>query len=333
MTTKYHLDKMSGKEVIITGGLGFVGSSLAHRLVELEAKVTLYDALLEPYGGNLANIKDIEDKVKVVIKDIRDKKTIEEEMKDKDLVFHCAGQVSHVDSMSDPYLDVDINCNGTISLLEAMRKSNSNPKIVYAGTRAQIGKLVKDPINEDHPDNPLDIYGANKLASENYIFVYHNAYGIPAVSMRMTNCYGPYAQMKHGKYGILNWFIRLAMEDKEITVYEPGTQTREYNYIDDAADALILAGQKDIANGKKYLVGSSEEIPFVDLVQLVVKITGSGKVTMIPWPKDRASIETGNFHLDIRKIKKELGWSPTIGLEEGLRKTIEFYKQNKNDYF
>jgi UDP-glucose 4-epimerase len=258
---------------------------------------------------------------------------MEKYVKDKDLIFHCAGQVSHVDSMTDPYLDLDINCRGTLVLLEAIRKTETNPKIVYAGTRAQIGKLIQNPIDETHPDNPVDVYGANKLAAENYIFVYNRVYGIPAISMRMTNCYGPRAQMRHGKYGILNWFIRLAMDNQKITVYEPGTQTREYNYIDDAAEAMILASQNEKSIGEKFLVSSGEEIPFVDLVRLVVKTVESGEVVMVPWPKERAVIESGNYHVNMEKIQSVLGWHPTTPLEEGLKRTVEFYQKRKADYF
>lgn len=325
-------EKMQGKNVLVLGGLGFIGSNTAHRCIKQGANVTIYDALLPMYGGNPANIAEIKDKVKVIKKDMREKPALEEAVKEQDLIFNCAGQVSHVDSMADPYLDIDINLIANINLLEACRKHNDSTKIVFAGTRAEIGKAEYSPIDEKHPTNPTDIYGIDKLAAEKYHLLYNEVYGIRACSLRINNAYGERHQMKHSKYGILNWFIRLALEDKEIQVYGEGNQTRDYNYISDVIDAMMLAAESEKANGKFYLLGSGKEVKFIDLVELVIKLADSGSYKKVPFPEMRKKIEVGNILVSYEKIKKELGWQPKIGLEEGLKRTIEFYKQRLPEY-
>ncbi|MHA1578941.1 MAG: SDR family NAD(P)-dependent oxidoreductase [Candidatus Freyarchaeota archaeon] len=332
MKKEYVLERMDGQEVLVTGGLGFVGSNLAHRLVELGARVTIYDALLKPYGGNMANIKEIQDKVEVVIGDVRDFDKLKNYVKDKDIIFNNAAQSSHLISMEDPLLDIDINCRGIMNVLEACRKYNDSAKIVYSGSRGQLGKLEYSPADERHPENPLDIYGVNKVAGEKYHLVYHRIYGMRTTSIRMNNGYGPRAQIKHPKFCILNWFIRQALLNEVITVYGDGKQTRDYNYIDDMVDALILAAQSSKADGEVFLLGSGKEIPIIDLIKLIIKIVGQGEYKHVPWPKESKAIEIGNFFVSYEKIHKTLGWHPVTPIEEGLRKTVEFYKERLEEY-
>lgn len=323
---------MNGVRVLITGGLGFIGSNLAHRLVNLGAEVKIYDALLEGYGANWANIKEIKDKVEVIIGDVRDYKKLKDVIRTVDIIFHCAAQVSRVVSMSNPWLDVDINCIGTINVLEAVKNSNKNIRIIYTSSRASTGLAKNLPVDEETPLNPVDVYGVNKLTAEMYCKVYHRAYGLKTTILRLTNCYGPRAQMKTPRYGVINWFIRMALEDKVLTVYSPGTMLRDYIYVDDTIDALILAAQNDEAINETFYVTSGKPISLVELAKLIVRIANSGEVKIVPSQKEWASIEIGDFYATYDKIKKKLGWKPKTDIETGLRKTIQFYKERLSDY-
>jgi UDP-glucose 4-epimerase len=326
------VNSMNQQNVLITGGLGFIGSNLAHKLVSLGANVTIYDALLPQYGGNIANIKEIKEKIRDVRADVRDFDQLKEHVKDQDIIFNCAAQVSHIDSMSDPYSDIAINCVGTINLLEAARKLNDDVKIVYTGTRSQTGKIEYSPADEKHPEFPMDIYSANKSAAEKYHLIYYRSYGIPTTSLRISNAYGPRAQIKQKGYGIINYLIRMALENETITVYEPGTQKRDFIYIDDVVDSMILAAQSGLANGEVFLVGSGKETAFVNMVKLIIEIAGSGTWKFVPWPPERKSIEVGDIALDLGKIQKLLKWNPKVNLEEGLNRTIEYYRERMHDY-
>ena len=324
--------RMDGVRVLITGGLGFIGSNLAHRLVNLGAEVKIYDALLEGYGANWANIKGIEDKVEVIIGNVREYEKLKEVIRTVDMVFHCAAQVSRVVSMSNPWLDVDINCIGTINVLEAVKNSNKNIKIIYTSSRAATGLAKCLPVDEETPPNPVDVYGVNKLATEMYCKVYHRAYGLKTTMLRLTNCYGPRAQMKTPNYGVINWFIRMALENKVLTVYSPGTMLRDYIYVDDVIDALILAAQNDEAINETFYVTSGNPIRLVDLANLIVRIANSGEVKIVPSQEEWAAIEIGDFYATYDKIKKKLGWKPKTDIETGLRKTIQFYKERLSEY-
>lgn len=328
----YEIKRMDGQNVLISGGLGFIGSNLAHRLVKLGSNITIYDALLPQYGGNLANIKEIADEVVNIKGDIRDFDLLKEHVREQDIIFDCAAQVSHIDSMSDPYTDIDINCRGTITLLEAVRRFNDDVKIIYTGTRSQVGRMEYSPIDEKHPEFPTDIYSANKSVAEKYHLIYYKAYDIPTTSLRISNTYGPRAQIRHKGYGIINYLIRMAILDEVITVYEPGTQTRDCIYVDDVVDSMILAAQSDKANGEVFFVGSGKNVMFIDLVKLIVRTAGSGKWKFVPWPSERKSIEVGDISLNIEKIQRLLGWRPKTSLEEGLKKTVEFYRDRIHDY-
>jgi len=327
------MDFYKDKKILITGGLGFLGSNLAIALVKLGAKVTLLDAMLPLYGGNYFNIEEIKDEVEVIIGDIRDGRVMESAVKEKELIFHIAAQTSHIDSMSDPFLDIDINCRGNIVLLEACRRFNPGIKIVYAGTRGQYGRMEYKPVDESHPLNPTDIYGVNKTAGEQYHFIYARSYGMRVCSLRINNTYGPRHQMKHGRYGILNWFIRIAMDGGVIKVFGEGNQLRDFNYVDDVTNAFLLAGAEERADGKIYNLGSGSPVKFIDLVKKIIEIAGSGKMENVPWPKDRKDIETGDYVANFEKIKNELGWQPGIFLDEGLKKTVEYYKKFKDKYW
>ena len=325
-------EKFKNKNVFITGGLGFIGSNLARRLVDLGANVTIIDSLIWAYGGNLFNVEDIKDKIKINIGDIRDRYSINHLIKGKDYLFNLAGQVSHIDSMTDPFTDLEINVTSQVSILEACRQHNKDIKIVYPSSRQIYGKPQYLPADEKHPICPTDVNGININAGEWYHILYNNVYGIRATSLRMTNVYGPRQLIKHNRQGFIGWFIRQVVEGKKIQIYGDGSQKRDLNYVDDVCDALLLAAESEKANGQIYNLGHSEIISLKDLVALLVEINGQGEYELISWPEEKKKIDIGDYYGDFSKIKNELGWEPKTNLREGLAKTIEYYRKYLDKY-
>jgi nucleoside-diphosphate-sugar epimerase len=327
----YQLKRMEGKHALVTGGLGFIGSNLARKLASLGCNVTAYDACLDPYGWNEKNVEGVPG-IKFVKGDVRDAEEVEKVVSGADYIFHCAAQVSHTQSMKDPFLDLDVNAGGTLCLLEACRRKAENATLVYAGTCGQIGKMEYSPIDEKHPTDPMDAYGISKLAGEKYCLLYKSAYSLKTCSVRLSYNYGPRQKVRAPDYGILNYFIRMALEGKEITVFEPGDQLRDYNYVDDSVEAMILCAQNPLATGQIFLLGSGKPIKFVDMVQKVVSAVGNASFRMVPWPPERKAIEKGDYYVSFNKINKVLGWEPKTSFEEGLKKTVEFYRAHLKDY-
>src|SRR5678810_896813 len=264
---------------MITGGLGFIGSNLARQLAGLGARVLIIDSLISEYGGNLFNISGIEDRVTVNIADIRQQSTMNYLVRGHDVIFNLAGQVSHIDSMQDPYTDLEINCRAQLSLLEACRRYNPGVKVVFAGTRQIYGKPDRLPVDETHLVRPIDVNGVNKAAGEYYHLLYNNAFGVRACSLRLTNVYGPRQLIRHNRQGFIGWFIRLAIEDQEIQVFGDGSQVRDFVYVDDAADAFLRAGACDACDGEVFNVGGLEPVAHRDLVQMLIRVAGTGRVT------------------------------------------------------
>ena len=324
--------QLQGRKALITGGLGFIGSNLAHRLVAEGAEVTIYDACLDPYGWNWENVEGIRDNIEIVVADIRDEAKLKEHVAGKDIVFHLAAQVGREVSMADPELDTDINCNGTIKLCKIMAELESKAKIIYAGSRGQIGEPIYLPVDESHPTQPTDVYGINKLAAEKYLLLYGHIYGFPVTSLRLNNVYGPRCQMEHGYYGILNWFIQNAMTGKDITVYGDGQQTRDYVYIDDVVDGFVRASISKSTNNDIFFIGSGVESLFIDMVKEVVRSVGRGKYVHIPFPPERESIDIRKFVVTFEKFNKATGWSPQTGLRDGVQKTADFYVDRLEKY-
>jgi UDP-glucose 4-epimerase len=321
-----------GRRVLVTGGLGFIGSNLARQLVELGADVLLVDAMIEDYGGNFFNIAGFADRVRVNIGDVRNESIMDVLVRDREVIFNLAGQVSHIDSMRDPYTDLEINCRAQLSMLEACRKFNPGTKVVFAGTRQVYGKPDRLPVDEHHLVRPIDVNGVNKAAGEYYHLLYNNAFGVRACSLRLTNVYGPRQLIKHNRQGFIGWFIRLAIEDKEIQVFGDGSQMRDFVFVDDAADAFLRAGACDPCDGEVYNVGGLEPIAHKDLVAMLLDVAGTGRVTFVPWPADKKQIDIGSFYSDSSKFGAATGWKPAVTLREGLRRTIEFYRANLPQY-
>lgn len=325
-------ENYQNKKILITGGLGFIGSNLAHRLVEMGSEVTLVDSLIPDYGGNLFNIHDIKDKVKINISDVRDKTSMNYLVKDKDFIFNLAGTLSHIDSMKDPFTDLEINCVAQLSILEAVRHNNPEVKILFAGTRGQYGRAKYLPVDENHPMLPTDINGINNIAGELYHILYNNVYSIKAVSLRLTNTYGPRHQMKHHKQGIINWFIRQIIDGVKIKIYGDGKQIRDTNYVDDVVEAMLIAMVSDKTNGEVYNLGGFP-ISLKELVEKMIKIYGKGDYELIPFPPEIKQIEIGDYIADYSKFKNSLGWKPMVNIDEGLKRTFEYYEKYKQYYW
>ena len=321
-----------GRRVMITGGAGFIGSNLARRLVDLGANVLLVDSLIADYGGNLFNIRGSEDRVRLNIADVRQDSTMSYLVRHVDVIFNLAGQVSHIDSMRDPFTDLEINCRSQLSILEACRRNNPAAKVVFAGTRQVYGKPDVLPVTEGHLVRPTDVNGINKVAGEYYHLVYDHVFGVRACSLRLTNIYGPRQLVKHDRQGFIGWFIRLAVEDREIQVYGDGSQLRDFVYVDDAADAFLRAGALDACNGEVFNVGGSEPVSHRDLVHLLLEAAGTGRVRYVPWPEEKRAIDIGSFYADSSKFTRTAGWTPNIALRDGLVSTLAFYRQHLRHY-
>ncbi len=331
MTTG-HLEFYRGRRVMVTGGLGFIGSNLAHRLVELDADVLLVDSLIPDYGGNLFNVEGIRDRVRVNVADIRQQSTMNYLVRDRDVIFNLAGQVSHIDSIRDPFTDLEINCRSQLTILEACRRHNAGVKVVFAGTRQVYGKPDYLPVDERHLVRPTDVNGINKVAGEYYHLVYNNVFGVRACSLRLTNIYGPRQLIKHNRQGFIGWFVRLAVEGGEIQIFGDGSQMRDFVFVDDVADAFLRAGAVDSCNGEVFNVGGDEPISHRDLVTLLLEVAGTGRVSYREWPPEKKAIDIGSFYSDSGKFRAATGWVPRVGLREGLARTVEYYKRHLAHY-
>ncbi|KAF0219359.1 MAG: UDP-glucose [Geobacteraceae bacterium] len=321
------------KNILITGGVGFIGSNLAIRLVELGARVTLVDSLIPEYGGNLWNIEPIRDKVRVNISDVRDEHSMKYLIQGQDFLFNLAGQTSHVDSMNNPYPDLEINARAQLSILEACRKHNPHIKIVFASTRQMYGAPQYLPVDERHPLHPVDVNGINKMAGEWYHLVYNNIYGIRATVLRLTNTYGPRMRVKDARQTFLGIWVRRIIEGKPVLVFGDGKQIRDFTYVDDVVAAMLLAAESEDANGEVFNLGADDPINLKDTAELLIKISGAGSYEIVPFPEDRKAIDIGDYYADYRKIRSKLGWKPATPLKEGLRQTVDYYRRFFSSYW
>jgi UDP-glucose 4-epimerase len=326
-----HRDFYRDRQVLVTGALGFIGSNLSRTLADLGARVLAVDSLLPDYGGNLFNLAGYEDKVRINIADVRGH-GMGYLVKGQEVIFNLAGQVSHIDSMTDPFTDLEINCRSQLSNLEALRLHNPEARVVYAGTRQIYGKPRYLPVDEQHLLNPTDVNGINKISGEMYHLVYHSVYGIRASSLRLTNTYGPRQLIRHARQGFIGWFMRQAVLGEEIQIFGDGQQRRDFDYVDDTVDAFLRAGASDAADGQVFNLGGEHAVSLLDLTELMIEIAGRGSYRLVPFPPERKRIDIGDFHADTTKIRETLGWSPTIGLREGLTRTIEYYQRNREHY-
>jgi len=320
-----------GKRILITGGLGLIGSNLARRLVEQGAGVLLLDSLIPEYGGNLFNIAGIEERVQVNISDVRDEHSMRYLVQRQDYLFNLAGQTSHMDSMQDPYTDLEINCRAQLSILEACRKYNPQVKVVFASTRQIYGKPDYLPVREDHLLRPVDVNGINKMAGEWYHILYSNVFGISACALRLTNTYGPRMRIKDARQTFLGVWIRLVVEGKPFEVWE-GQQLRDFTYVDDAVEALMAAALSDQARGRVFNLGGDRVISLKDLADLVIEVNAGGHYVQRSFPAERKRIDIGDYYADDSCIRSTLGWRPRVSLREGLSHTLAYYQEHLPHY-
>jgi UDP-glucose 4-epimerase len=319
------------RKVIITGGMGFIGSNLAHRLVTEGAKVTLVDSMIPEYGGNFYNIDGITDHVRINISDVRDEHSMKYLIQGHDFLFNLAGQTSHMDSMKDPSTDLEINAKAQLSILETCRHHNPGIKIIFASTRQIYGKPDYLPVDESHPLRPVDINGINKMAGEWYHILYNNVYGIRACALRLTNTYGSRMRIKDARQTFLGIWIRLLLEGKPFEVWG-GAQLRDFTFVDDCVDALLMAASSDTADGRIYNLGGAPAVSLADLAEMLVEVAGEGSYNINEFPPERKKIDIGDYYSDSSLIQQELGWQQRIDLREGLKRTIDFYRCNLNKY-
>ena len=317
-------EALKGQRILITGGLGFIGSNLAQKCVELGAEVTIYDCLDPRSGGNMYNIQGIKDKVRVILNDIRNFEGVCSSIINQDVLFSCAAYTSHPNSMREPLIDIDVNCKGVINLLEAVRRFNPDIRFVHVGTSTQIGRMQLSPVTEAHPEFPVDIYSANKSVSEKYVLVYGNAYNLKTTVIRLANVYGPRSNIKSSDFGFMNFFIGLALQGKDLTIFGEGSQLRNISYVADSVRALIMASQSDESWGQVFFAVADKQYNVAEIAEAIAENIG-GKVKFVEWPKDREVIEIGDAVISNEKIKTVLNWTPQSSLREGLIKTGEYF--------
>jgi UDP-glucose 4-epimerase len=327
------MSNFHGKAVLITGGCGFIGSALARRLVGLGAQVTLMDSLIPTYGGNLANIADIRERVWLNISDVRDPHAMSQLIQGQDYLFNLAGQTSHIDSMTDPFTDLEINATAQLSILEAVRRLNPKIRIVFASTRQIYGKPTYLPVDEKHPVVPVDVNGIHKLAGEGYHMLYHQVYGIPSTCLRLTNTYGPGMRVKDARQTFLGIWLKLVLSGQPIKVFGDGKQLRDFNYVEDVVDAVLLAATSDAAVGQVMNLGSDEVINLRDLAQMLVEENGAGAWELVPFPAERKAIDIGDYYGDWKRARGLLNWQPTVGLRAGLQRSLEYYRERGTAYW
>lgn len=319
--------------VLVTGGLGFIGSSLARRLVELGARVTVLDNLNPGQGGNPHNLEGLEGALDVTVADQADGRAIAAAVEGRAVIFNLCGRVAHMDSLRDPFGDMHANVTAQIALLEAVRAAGTGARVVYAGTRSQYGRALTRPVQEDHPQQPADVNGVHKAAGERLHFVYHAVHGIPVCSLRLTNIYGPRQLMAHGRQGFFNWFLRRAMDGEELHVYGDGSQLRDVLYIDDTVAAFLLAGQLPDAAGRAFNIATGEGHGVGELAEAAVAAAGRGSVRYIEYPPGEKPIEVGDFVAGISAARETLGWQPCTPLADGLRHTVAFFAARRAQYW
>jgi nucleoside-diphosphate-sugar epimerase len=324
-------DDLRDRRALITGGLGFIGSHLAARLVDAGAHVTVLDSLIPEYGGNLHNVRAIADRIRINISDVRDPFGMQVLVRDQDLLFNLAGQTSHVDSMKDPDTDLEINCRAQISILEACRRHNPKIKVVYASTRQIYGRPDYLPVDERHPVRPIDVNGIHKAAGESYHLLYHEVYGIKTAVLRLTNTYGPHMRVKDARQTFLGIWVAKAVRGEPFEVWG-GSQLRDLTYVDDAVSALLLAAVDERANGRAFNLGGTEVVSLHDLAERLVSVAGTGEYVVREFPDERKRIDIGDYYSDDRLIRSELGWAPRVDLDDGLRRTVDFYRSDLDAY-
>lgn len=322
-----------GKRVLITGGLGFIGSNLARELLQFGAEVMLVDSLIPEYGGNLHNIDGLVGSVRVNISDVRDEFSMRYLVQGQDVLFNLAGQTSHLDSMNDPYGDLEINARSQLSILEACRHHNPDITVVFASTRQIYGRPNYLPVDEKHPLAPVDVNGINKIAGEYYHILYGEVYDIKTCVLRLTNTYGPRMRVRDARQTFLGFWFREILLGNKLLVFGDGEQKRDFNFVDDTVHALLLAAVRSEAHGRVYNLGSSEVVNLRQLAELVIEQNGGGEVELTPFPASRKAIDIGDYYADYSRIRTDLGWEPRVSLAKGIGRSLDYYREHGQHYW
>jgi UDP-glucose 4-epimerase len=319
-----------GRRALITGGLGFIGAELARRLADAGAIVTIVDSLIPEYGGTPFNIAGLEERVRVNISDVRDEHSFRYLVQGQDFLFNLAGQTSHLDSMTAPFVDLEINCRAQLSIVETCRKFNPGVKIVFASTRQIYGKPDYLPVDENHLLRPVDVNGVHKMAGEWYHILYNNVYGLRACALRLTNTYGPRMRIKDARQTFLGIWIRQIVRGEPFEVWGGG-QLRDFTYVTDAVDAFLLAALGS-TEGKSYNLGGESVVSLQQTADLLVRVNGGGQYRVMEYPPERKAIDIGDYYADFTKARTEFGWEPRVPLEEGLAATLAYYREHLDAY-
>jgi len=322
----------AGKKVLITGGVGFLGSNLAIRLLELGSDVTLIDTLSSGSGANLFNIGSLGKDVRVVVGGMGDQKLIAPLISRVDVVFNLAGKTSHLDSMEDPFQDLDSNVVEQLRFLELCRKLNPGLRIIFASTRQVYGKPEYLPVDEKHAVNVVDVNGVNKVAAENYHHVFQAVYGLRPSILRLTNSYGPRMRVKDARQNFLGIWVKKAIAGEAIEIFGDGTQLRDFNHVADVVDAFLRVAARDECIGKTYNLGSEEPLSLRAIADIFISLESSTSVKIVPFPEKLKGIDIGNFYGDFRLLEQETGWRPRHSMESGLSETLDFYRENRAQY-
>lgn len=313
--------------VLITGGLGFVGSNLARRMLDEGADVTLLDTVRDE---KLRTVQDIQGEVEIVDGDVRDAELIDEHVSNADIVYHLAAKSSRSAANKKPKKNLQINCGGPLNVLESAANCEVPPQVVYSSSLATLGN-VSGTIDETTEPKPVDMYGIHKRAVEDYCRLYYRVRDVPTTVVRPANLYGPRAPLHETGYGIINQFVGAALRDERLTVFEP-SDLRDFLFIYDMVDALTHIGSDDRAAGELYVLATGQSRTMKEAAELVVEIAGSGSIELVPWTEEWEEIRRGDVVVDPSKIEDQLGWSTSVGLENGLRRTIDFYMSNRDKY-
>jgi UDP-glucose 4-epimerase len=325
------VEQWRGRRVLITGGLGFIGSNLAIRLVELGAEVTVLDSLTPEYGGNLANLHGYDQRIRINISDVRDIHSLRYLVQGQEVLFNLAGQTSHLDSMQDPLTDLEINCRAQLSILETCRSHNPELRLVFASTRQLYGRPDYLPVDEKHPLRPVDVNGINKLSGEFYHLLYQQVYGIPTCVLRLTNTFGPRMRVRDARQTFVGIWIRRVLEGQPFEVWG-GSQLRDFTYVDDCVDALLLAATHPDAVGKCFNLGGIQPVSLKTLAEELIAAHGTGEFVLREFPADRKKIDIGDYFSDDQLIRRQLGWNPTTDLSTALKKTVDYYRTRLTHY-